>query len=345
MIEMSEDGKNSLTQLLKHQHPAWENLRITGIGEIIKGWETKIYCLSLHYETDGKLFTKNLILRLFQGPYHKTQASKEFAVMKRVRQYGIPVPRVDLLVMDNPHFKDVFIVMEKIDGETMGDRLSGASEHETLKLMKLMVAQFVRLHQVPWQKVLDNEKYVNLSQAGPLAFVESILLDTKTTVNRFALREFDPFLHWLEERVELGATTQLCVMHNDYHPLNLLLRESNGKLSIIDWSFAEIGDYRLDLAWSLLLFGVSMGVQYRKPMIEAYEDIAGAHVDNLEYFEVLKFTARMLTIATWLDESVVIPVKKITREAIRNEYKVHVLNVYNRLKEITDLKLPTIETL
>ena len=68
-------------------------------------------------------------------------------------------------------------------------------------------------------------------------------------------------------------------------------------------------------------------------------------MEYLEYFEAVKFSERMLTIATWLDESVVIPVKKITREAIRGEYKIHVLNVYARLKEVTGLELPTIENL
>ncbi len=52
-----------------------------------------------------------------------------------------------------------------------------------------------------------------------------------------------------------------------------------------------------------------------------------------------------MTIAVWLDENVQIPVRKITRAAIRNEYKVHVLNVYRRFSEITKLRIPLIESL
>ena len=53
----------------------------------------------------------------------------------------------------------------------------------------------------------------------------------------------------------------------------------------------------------------------------------------------------MLTIATWLDKSVTIPVPKITRDAIRGDYKIHVLNVYRRLKQILAYSLPTFENL
>ena len=90
---------------------------------------------------------------------------------------------------------------------------------------------------------------------------------------------------------------------------------------------------------------VMVGPQYREELLKRYEKLAGKAVENLEYFEAVKFSERMLTIATWLDESVAIPVKKITKEAIRGQYKVHVLNVYARLKEITGLELPTIENL
>ncbi len=54
---------------------------------------------------------------------------------------------------------------------------------------------------------------------------------------------------------------------------------------------------------------------------------------------------RMLTIATWLDEAVEIQIPRITKQAFRADYKVHVLNLYRRLKEITGLEIRTIEEL
>ena len=152
-------------------------------------------------------------------------------------------------------------------------------------------------------------------------------------------------MNWLEERVEQGASTEYCLMHNDYHPQNLMLSSKDHQLTILDWSFVEIGDFRLELAWSALLFGVMFGEQYRLPLMEFYEEIRGRPIQHFKYFEVLKLTQRMLTIATWLDKSVTIPVPKITRDAIRGDYKIHVLNVYRRLKQILAYSLPTFENL
>lgn len=345
MVEIGENGKRELAKLLARNFPNRSNLEITHIKEITEGWETEKYSLSIRYNVEDDVRAEELILRFYFGPQQRKQARKEYALMNRAPQFSIPVPRVDLLATDHSPFGDAFIVMERIRGETMATTLDGASEPEILTLMRMMVTHFVTLHQIPWQQLFDNDQRGIPAHHEPMDFIRSQLTDMRTTVFRYRLHEFDPFLRWLDERAELGATTRLCVIHNDYHPLNIMVRESNGGLVILDWSFADVGDYRLDLAWSVLLVSVMVGDLYGEIMVKLYEEIAGARVEHFQYFEVLKFTARILTIASWLDESVVIPVKKITREAIRNEYKVHVLNVYNRLKEITDLELPSMETL
>jgi aminoglycoside phosphotransferase (APT) family kinase protein len=217
--------------------------------------------------------------------------------------------------------------------------------------MHSMVNEFVKIHQAPWQKILDDAEAFNLSAAEPTTYVRAQLAEMRNKAARFHLDQFEPFFAWLEERIEQGATQQLCVtqhlcvMHNDYHPGNLLMKGETNELVVVDWSFAEVGDYRLDLAWSVMLFAALVGLDYRQPMVRAYAEAAGKPVENFTYFEVLKLTMRMLTIATWLDESVEIPIKKITRAAIRGDYKVHVLNPYRRLKEITGLGLPIIEEL
>jgi hypothetical protein len=101
----------------------------------------------------------------------------------------------------------------------------------------------------------------------------------------------------------------------------------------------------MDLAWSALLIGVSFGDRERLRFLRSYEGQGGAAIDHMEFFEVLKFTQRMLTIATWLDQRFEIPIKKITKVALRGEYKVHVTNVYARLRLLTGLRLPSIEDL
>lgn len=344
MVTISESGRQELVDQLQKKYPHRKNLSINSLEEITEGWETTIISFSLDYEENARAQTDDMILRFYQGRDRKEQALKEFDVMERVALAGIPVPRVEVLAQESSALGNPYVVMEKIVGPTMDSVLQNASDDEIQRLMKLMVTHFVHLHQLSWQKIFDPESRNTADTNDPLSFVNMQLSELRETTDQFNLSEFDPFLRWLETRVEQGASNHSCVIHNDYHPLNILIRD-DGSLAIIDWSFADIGDYRTDLAWSLLWFGVMVGRPYRSKFISIYEQIAGARVEHLRFFEVLKLTQRMLTIASWLDESVEIPVKKITRAAIRNEYKIHVLNPYLRLKEITALELPIIEAL
>jgi aminoglycoside phosphotransferase (APT) family kinase protein len=345
MVSVKTDIKRSLEAYLQRTYPDRLEMRVAHIEELTDGWETTIYSLTVSYEQGGERIAEDLIVRFFQGPRKREQAQTEYQVMNSVRRLGIPVPQVYLLVTEHPDFDSAFIVMEKINGATLHSRLAAASEHEIIALINAMVAHFVTIHQLPWQEISKARPYGGSVRPEPLAFVESRLADMKQIAARYKLHEFEPLFSWLEERIGLGVSTELCLMHGDFHPQNILTREDTGELLVIDWSFAEIGDYRLDLAWTARQVDIMVGPHYREALLTSYESLDGRAVENLEYFEALKFTERMLTIATWLDESVVIPVKKISREAIRGDYKIHVLNVYARLKEVTGLELPTIENI
>ena len=345
MIDFNEQSKKLLEIILSKHFPKRIQPSISDVEEISGGWETNIFSLRIHSKVSGAHTSDNLILRFFPGTNGATQAQKEFLVMQRLRELVLPVPKVELLVSENSPFGMPFIVMEKILGHTLANELQGASEEKIIHWIRSSAALLHQLHQIPWQEVIRNNSVHESMEKDPLAHVNSKLTDMIRTINRFQLIEFEPFLHWLQERVEYGASTELCLMHNDFHPQNLMLSPNNDQLTILDWSFAEIGDYRLELAWSVLLYGVQIGEEYRAPLLQTYEQYWGRPIDHFEYFEVLKFTDRMLTIATWLDERVTIPVEKITKDALRGDYKIHVLNVYRRLKQILGFSLPTIENL
>ncbi len=345
MMELPEHTVDNLIRALVRKYPNRKNISIGSVEEIIGGWETRIFSVAVMYELENDIARDDLILRLFQGPSSGMQAEKESDVMRRVARFGIPVPSIELLVTPEPGSENAFVAMEKIRGSTLTSLLEKASLREKERLVRLMVAPFVRLHQIPWRAVVDNGNHDQSADGRGLGSVKSMLAKMKHLMDRYELYEFELFVLWLEDRLELGASARLSVLHNDYHPGNILTREGSGELVIIDWSFADVGDYRLDLAWLALQLSVTLGPHYRDTMLQAYEEMAGTVLEHLEYFEALKFTARMLTIVTWLDGAVEIPVMKITRQAIREEYKVHVLNVYERLREITGMQLRSIENL
>lgn len=344
-IEITPTGpgdaaQERLAEFLGRQYPELKALQVLELSEFGEGWETDLYRLRLTGTRSGKPSPLGLVLRLYKGSDALEKARKEFSLMTGVTPFGIPTPRVDALVTDLSILEHPFIVMEHIQGGTLEVRIRTEGVSQWLDPMMQVLA---RIHAIPWEELITEPEGPLPQSDEPLAFIGSLLGEMDRTIDRYGLTDFGPTKNWLHEREALGAATAPALIHNDYHPQNILIKED--ELVIIDWSFAEISDYRMDLAWSVLLIGVLAGHEHRSAMLEAYERAAGSPVENFEYFEALKFTMRMLTIATWLDEAVEVPVPRITKQAIRGDYKVHVLNPYRRLKEITGLEIRTIEEL
>ena len=336
----SDSAQDRLAEFLRRQYPDLEGLKILELSELGEGWETDLFRLMLTGTQNGEPESLELVLRLYKGSNPLEQAEKEFSLMMDIPRFGIATPRVDALVPDRSILEHPFIVMEHIQGGTLEARIGSEGVSRWLDPMMEVLA---RLHAVPFAELIPESGMPVPRSDERLAYVGELLNEMDQVIEQNRLVDFAPTMNWLHEREALGTSTRPVLIHNDYHPQNILLRE--GSLVVIDWSFAEIGDFRMDLAWSILLFGVMAGGDYRAALLEAYERAAGAQVENFEFFEALKFTMRMVTIGTWLDEEVEIPVAGITRQTIRTEYKVHVMNPYRRLKEITGLEIRTIEEL
>lgn len=60
-------------------------------------------------------------------------------------------------------------------------------------------------------------------------------------------------IDWLERYASAVLPEEPVVTHNDFHPLNVLMT-NDGRLSVIDWSDATLGDRHHDVARTLTLF-------------------------------------------------------------------------------------------
>lgn len=319
-----------LRQILTDR-PGLQVRRAEAIGA---GWETDLYTLWIESGADQGARHEQLVLRLFHGSGAPQRADREFQLMRRLHRLGLPIPQVIHLAGSDSPLDSSFILMERIAGPTMRQQLAGASERQIQEALRRMAALLANIHRVAWQQALP--------EADPET-PAAMLRQMQDMVERFRLDEFQPLLRWLEQRQHAVDSVHPALLHNDYHPDNLLVRE--GELVVIDWSFAGVGDFRLDLAWTVLLVGTMLGERYRQPTLRSYRQHRGTELDHFEYFEALKLGSRVLTLLTWLEQPVEIPIHRITPEAMRGDYKIHVLNPYRRLKQITGLELPTIERL
>jgi hypothetical protein len=111
------------------------------------------------------------------------------------------------------------------------------------------------------------------------------------------------------------------------------------------WLGVGVADRRLDLAWTLLLIGIYEGVEWRAPVLEAYERLAGAPVEGLAYFDVLACVKRLGSVIVSLLEG---PEKIGMRPgaaAMMRQQMGPLGSVYDLLVERTGIRVPEIEDL
>lgn len=339
MVQITFDSLSGLEHLFESRFPDRQNIQITDFTELVEGWETKIYAFSLHYQHKGLLNKQEYVIRFFFGEEQNQQVAREFNTMALVREQRLLVPQGVLYQSQSSLFGQAFIVMDKILGPTMADLIYPLNEEDTQDQLTKMAIVFSQLHRIPPETIFPiiegmQENYLTVQ-----------LEKMDATIKKYQIEEFEPLYAILQNGLLDVEQAHLTIIHNDYHPQNILVQEDSGMYFTIDWSFAEVGDFRLDLAWTIFLIGTIVGTQYRAGFLKSYEKESGIKIRQLVYFETLKLTQRMLTILTWINDYVAIPVHKITKETLRGDYKIHVLNMYYRLKEITGISLPTIEAL
>lgn len=72
-------------------------------------------------------------------------------------------------------------------------------------------------------------------------------------------------------------------IHGDYHLGNVV--EENGRLTIIDWTNAQAGDSRFDLAWSFVLMNILLSKRHASMFLSAYRSEIPVLKEELELFE------------------------------------------------------------
>ena len=88
-------------------------------------------------------------------------------------------------------------------------------------------------------------------------FVDEWLRNAGEFVELFDMPAFNANLKWLEARRDSVPCVQPTIIHYDFHPANILIRE-DGSAVVIDWSQFDVSDRRFDLAWTMLLVGAQV---------------------------------------------------------------------------------------
>lgn len=312
---------------------------IGGLRKITDGWESDVYSFSLAGELDGGGETHGLILRLYSGQGGAAKCIREFRAMEWLHRVGYPVPQVLAYEPDASHLGRPFLIMERIEGRPLAAVMSVASPEVRRQWVERFCAMFVDLHRLDWRRfAADPPAY----EDGRL--VERWLAWVEPYISALPTSGFEAGIAWLRAHRAQVRREDPAFVHWDYHPRNILVTE-HGATYVIDWTGAEVTDYRFDLAWTLVLASGYSGMAARDEILAGYEHQAGERVEGIEYFEVAACLRRLFSIVF----SVVAGAEKLGMrpgaEAQIKSNARHIENVHALLRARTGLTVPAVERL
>jgi len=275
--------KEKILAIVKTAFPEAQDLTISEPSRISEGWETEIYSFDVAYKADGEPRRELLILRIFPGQGTGPQAVKEFNAMKRLFLAGYPVPLVLHQGGEDSPFGKPFILMERISGRNLWSFMFRPETDHKDQLLDQFCGLFVQLHELDWVTVAGET--FSSAEGNPYQFVDRRLQDAQEYGQRFEISGFDAHIEWLRERRDAVPCLRPSLIHHDFHPANILIRE-DGSAVVIDWSGYDLSDSRYDLAWTLLLVGSYESLAWRDRLLRSYERHSGKPAEQLAFFEV-----------------------------------------------------------
>jgi aminoglycoside phosphotransferase (APT) family kinase protein len=329
--------QRQLTRYYQTQQPAIKNPTITALTHISDGWENEVYAFGV--EHDGGRDER--ILRIYPGDNAVEKSAREFNGMRQLFVQGYPVPEVFIHEGDPAWFGKPFVIMQKIDGQQMGSERNAAPNRRQA-LLTQFCQLFVDLHRLDISAFLPPQ--APTLRDDPFWFIRQTLQEWQAILVAVGHNEFEPVMTWIEDRMPNLPCQQYSVLHGDFHDLNILINPA-GEPFVIDWTNIGVGDFRFDLAWTLLLHGLYGGDEDRELILTEYQRIAGAEVQGLEFFEVMALTKRLASVTISIADGAEKLGMRPEAAAIMKQEKEKLAVMVTRLKGYTGIALPDVEQL
>jgi aminoglycoside phosphotransferase (APT) family kinase protein len=285
--------QSRLLEFYENAEPSKQNYKIQNFTKITSGWENEVYSFDVDYNEKGNPSHEELILRIYPGDHAEGKSSREFNGMKELFKAGFPVPQVYILEHDKSIFGKPFVIMERISGQILGKVIDDSPETRKMELARKFCRIFVDLHNLDWHKF--NFTSLSYDDHDPYGFINHIL-SVSSYVDSFPeIKILQPVLDWLIARKMTVPCNRLSIIHWDYHAHNVILKDDDTAI-VIDWTNIDIGDFRSDLAWTMLLTSSYGNPEARDIVLNEYEKIAGFKIEQIEYYEVFAIVRRLFSI-------------------------------------------------
>jgi len=308
---------------------------VVDVHEVNAGWEARIYGFRLILgENAGEM-----VARMFSGSSAGERADREFHVMNRLLRAGYPVPEVYICDAEPDLIGAPFIIMEKLAGGSLMDDFLSADPEKRRENLALFSGLYAELHRLPRKTLPFSRKY-----RGTRGRLEYRIRGIEEALSDSGIAYLQNIVSWLDSRKAKVANEALVVIHQDFHPGNIMFR-TDGSPVVIDWGGADIGDPREDLAWTKLLATTFYTPELGDAFVSGYASASGREYADLDYFEVLEILRRLRDMVISLSGGAASMGMRGEVEGLMKRNRSHYLNVLKRLKALTGLEVPEVAKL
>jgi aminoglycoside phosphotransferase (APT) family kinase protein len=247
----------------RHRLSQYLDAPIGHLRILASGWETTVFELAL--ERGSARFPelppqRPLVLRFYQGILADDKGARESRVIERLYSVRYLVPRPYVYEPAHQALGAPFLIMEKIWGAPLFSPTSFAHAFKTFALGFFgFVRAHVRLHRISPQlhEVRDIPRSLQAAATPPgTSLLDRALAVIAERVEKGPLPGLKDALRRLAGRAGVYRVAEPCIVHMDYHPLNVLVDGVRLK-GVIDWVNTDVGDRHLDAAMTAAILSSS----------------------------------------------------------------------------------------
>ena len=243
----------------------------------------------------------------------------QYRCLEVVREHtDVPVPDAPWFEADPSWIGSPFLVMRRVDGTAPADIppyvmagwIHDATAEQRVALERVSVGVLAGLHTLDPERhplrFLDRPQYGDAALDQQLAYQREYFEWAREGVEYPVVERLFDWLHANRPAVD-GRTT---ITWGDSRIGNILYREFR-PVAVLDWEMAALGPAEVDVAWMIWMhrFFEDLAANYglaglpdflrRDRVIEVYQELSGAELHDMEWFEVLAATRMaIITIRT-----------------------------------------------
>lgn len=248
-------------------------VRIEGLRRLTGGTSHDSWALDA---VAGQAVHPLILRREFGTEALDVSLAQECALLRRLEQAGLAVPRVIAHAEPAANGDTAYAVSERLEGGDLRKLLAkGAPDRATLG--DRLVALQADLHAHDWRDLPAEF----LDQHGPVALSHQVESWAETALA--GVSSSDILLVSAIDRLRRACPDpgRTCLVHGDFKANNIVT-DGAGRLAVIDWELAHVGDPLEDLAWTMLWttrFDIVGGLLFPADYVAAYARASGAPVD------------------------------------------------------------------